>query len=115
MQRGLHDIDDALIFDNHDGYIFHDSRGFEAGGEDELKIVQEFVRRKSREKRLGDRLHAIWSVSFRVLHLQFRKIVFRFCVPMDNDRPSLDLRYFDDICPDKNGTSKCNYINSGWD
>jgi hypothetical protein len=60
LQRGLHDIDDELIFDNHDGYIFHDSRGFEAGGEDELKIVQEFVRRKSREKRLGDRLHAIW-------------------------------------------------------
>jgi hypothetical protein len=25
---------------------------------------------------------------------------------MDNARPSLDLKYFDDICPDKNGTSK---------
>jgi hypothetical protein len=24
---------------------------------------------------------------------------------MDNDRPSLDLKYFEDICPDKNGTS----------
>ena len=29
---------------------------------------------------------------------------------MDNNRPSLDLKYFDAICPDKNGMSisKCN-------
>ena len=26
---------------------------------------------------------------------------------MDNDRPSLDLKHFDDICPDKNGMSNC--------
>ena len=50
------------MFANHDGYVFHDSRGFEAGAEDELKIVQDFVRRKSQEKRLKDRLHAIWFV-----------------------------------------------------
>jgi hypothetical protein len=25
---------------------------------------------------------------------------------MDNDRPLLDLKHIDDICPDKNGTSK---------
>jgi hypothetical protein len=62
VQRGLHDITDELIFKNHTGYIFHDSRGFEAGGEDELKIVQEFVRRKSQEVELNDRLHAIWFV-----------------------------------------------------
>ena len=60
----MHSIEDELIFKNHTGYIFHDSRGFEAGGEDELKIVQEFVRRKSRERQLKDRLHAIWSVPF---------------------------------------------------
>ena len=24
---------------------------------------------------------------------------------MDNDRPSLDLKYFEAICPDKNGMS----------
>jgi len=50
------------MFKSHEGYVFHDSRGFEAGGEDELKIVQDFVRRKSREGRLKDRLHAIWFV-----------------------------------------------------
>jgi len=113
LQRGLHSIDDELIFESHDGYVFHDSRGFEAGSEDELKIVQEFVRRKSRETRLNDRLHAIWFVSFRYLRLQFHNIAFRFCIPMDNDRPSLDLKYFDDISPDKNGMSKCKYMK--WD
>ena len=51
MQRGQHDINDELIFTNHDGYIFHDSRGFEAGSKDELETIQEFVKRKSQEKR----------------------------------------------------------------
>jgi hypothetical protein len=36
---------------------------------------------------------------------------FRYCIPMDNNRPSLDLKYFDDICPDKNGMSKYDIIN----
>jgi hypothetical protein len=61
-QRGEHDIEQELIFSRHDGYVFHDSRGMEAGSEDELKIVQDFVYRKSRERRLKNRLHAIWFV-----------------------------------------------------
>jgi hypothetical protein len=32
---------------------------------------------------------------------------------MDNDRPLLDLKYFDEICPDTNGLSKHNFINWG--
>jgi hypothetical protein len=28
---------------------------------------------------------------------------------MDNDRPTLDLKYLADICPDKNGKSKLNW------
>jgi hypothetical protein len=62
VQRGEHDIEDELIFSSHRGYVFHDSRGFEAGDTKELKIVQEFVYRKTRETRLKDRLHAIWFV-----------------------------------------------------
>jgi len=58
----MHDVEDELVFTNHDGYIFHDSRGFEAGSKEELEIVQEFVRRKSGEKLLEDKLHAIWFV-----------------------------------------------------
>ena len=62
VQRGMHDIEDEIVFANHNGYIFHDSRGLESGSHDELRIVQEFVYRRSQERRLKDRLHAIWFV-----------------------------------------------------
>ncbi|KAH9027804.1 hypothetical protein EDB85DRAFT_91871 [Lactarius pseudohatsudake] len=85
MDRGEHTIDDELVFSNHRGYVFHDSRGIESGSTEELGILQEFIRRKCQERRLRDRLHAIW-----------------YCVPMDNQRPQLDLKYFKDICPVRN-------------
>jgi len=85
IERGEHDIEHEIMFSKHAGYVFHDSRGFEGGSADELKTVQDFVRHRSRETRLKDRLHSIW-----------------YCVPMDCARPSLELRYFEDICPDKN-------------
>ena len=31
--------------------------------------------------------------------------IVRFCVPMDNARPQLDLKHYKDICPDRNGAS----------
>lgn len=108
-QPGNHNIEDELIFTNHNGYVFHDSSGFEAGSEDELKIVHEFVHRKSRERLLKDRLHAIWFVlSFRS-SCEFATLLLRYCIPMDNVRPELDLKHFGDICPDKNGTSMSEY------
>ncbi|KAH9059237.1 GTP-binding protein [Lactarius vividus] len=85
VDRGEHTIDDELMFSNHEGYIFHDSRGIESGAIEELEILQEFIRRKCGEERLMDRLHAIW-----------------YCVPMDNQRPQLDVKFFKDICPDRN-------------
>ncbi|KAH9066180.1 hypothetical protein EDB87DRAFT_1553926 [Lactarius vividus] len=85
LQRGEHTIDDQLVFSNHTGYIFHDSRGIESGSTEELGILQNFIRRRCGERRLQDRLHAIW-----------------YCVPMDNQRPQLDLRFFQGICPDQN-------------
>ncbi|KAF8262504.1 hypothetical protein EI94DRAFT_1601852 [Lactarius quietus] len=60
MDRGEHNIEDEIVFSNHDAYIFHDSRGFEAGSKKELRIVQRFIRKTSRKRRLQDRLHAIW-------------------------------------------------------
>ncbi|KAJ6534528.1 hypothetical protein DFH09DRAFT_1180698 [Mycena vulgaris] len=84
-ERGQHDITDELVFSNHEGYVFHDTRGFESGSTNELQIIQEFVRDRSGRKRLQDRLHAIW-----------------YCIPMDNQRPSLDIEPFHNICPDKN-------------
>jgi hypothetical protein len=56
----MHTIDDELVFSNHTGCVFHDSRGIESGSTDELEKVREFIRRKCGEKKLGDKLHAIW-------------------------------------------------------
>jgi hypothetical protein len=66
VQRGEHDIELELSFSRHNGYVFHDSRGFEGGDDRELRIVQAFVRRRSQERSLNDRLHAIWFVLFRI-------------------------------------------------
>ncbi|KAJ7112335.1 hypothetical protein C8R44DRAFT_798354 [Mycena epipterygia] len=85
-ERGQHNITDELVFSNHEGYIFHDTRGFESGSTDELQTVQEFVRDRSGRERLRDRLHAIW-----------------YCISMDNQRPVLDVAPFHSICLDKNG------------
>ncbi|KAN0132940.1 hypothetical protein V8E53_009305 [Lactarius tabidus] len=85
MNRGEHCIDDALVFSNHKGYVFHDSQGIEAGDEEKLETLKEFIRRKCGEKRLQDRLHAIW-----------------YCVPMDDHRPGLNLKFFGNVCPDQN-------------
>jgi hypothetical protein len=71
MQRGEHNIEDEYTFTEHDGYVFHDSRGFEAGNEEELKIVQDFVRRRSQESKLNERLHAIWFAPFRIYNYEF--------------------------------------------
>ena len=49
-----------MVFKSNPGFIFHDSRGFEAGGDDELRIVKDFVVQRARQRKLGDQLHAIW-------------------------------------------------------
>ena len=107
-QRGEHRIDDELVFSNHTGYVFHDSRGIEAGSTEELRILQEFIRRKCGERRLRSKLHAIWFGLSNVSRVQDKTTngyTLRYCVPMDNQRPQLDLKFYKDICPDKNGTS----------
>ncbi|KAF8267303.1 hypothetical protein EI94DRAFT_1581739 [Lactarius quietus] len=85
LRRGEHRIDDEIVFSNHRGYIFHDSMGIESGGMEELETLKEFIQRKCGETRLRNKLHAIW-----------------YCVPMDNHRPELDLKFYDKICPDPN-------------
>jgi hypothetical protein len=76
VQRGEHSIELELTFSNHRGYVFHDSRGFEAGDKRELEIVQDFVRRKSRETKLNDRLHVIWFALFGIYSFKFARFAF---------------------------------------
>lgn len=49
-----------MVFRSNPTFIFHDSRGFEAGGVDELKKVKNFVSERSESKRLSDQVHVIW-------------------------------------------------------
>jgi hypothetical protein len=76
VQRGEHNIEDEHIFSRHDGYVFHDSRGFEGGSDDELKTAQDFVSRRSQERQLKNRLHAIWFVPFGISNCKFTKVCF---------------------------------------
>ncbi|KAG1885410.1 hypothetical protein F4604DRAFT_1726037 [Suillus subluteus] len=39
-ERGLHDIDNEMVFRSNPRYVFHDSRGFEAGGHSEFDQVR---------------------------------------------------------------------------
>ncbi len=66
-QRGEHNINDELAFSNHTGYIFHDSRGIECGGTEELEILWRFMQHRASGNRLQSRLHAIWFGLFCVL------------------------------------------------
>ncbi|KAF8962884.1 hypothetical protein BDZ97DRAFT_1662326 [Flammula alnicola] len=60
-QRGLHNIDDEICFPSLPRFVFHDSRGFEAGSSEELSTVRQFVEdRSSAAKSLWTQLHAIW-------------------------------------------------------
>jgi len=52
-----------MIFEGNPGFIFHDSRGFEAGGVQEFQLVQEFIKERSKAKNVKEQLHAIWCVS----------------------------------------------------
>ena len=59
-QRGMHKIENELVFQSNPGFIFHDSRGFEAGGIEELNTVKEFIAQRSKLDKLKSQLHVIW-------------------------------------------------------
>jgi hypothetical protein len=59
-QRGEHDIENEMIFKSNTAFVFHDSRGFEAGRTSELDKVKDFLQECSTKKNLGDHLHVIW-------------------------------------------------------
>ncbi|KAJ6533506.1 hypothetical protein B0H19DRAFT_964886 [Mycena capillaripes] len=85
-KRGLHDIENQLIFKSNPQFIFHDSRGFESGSIDEAKKVKDFIARRAGSNRLSEHLHAIW-----------------YCFPTDTNRPLLkaDEDFFDTNVPGK--------------
>jgi hypothetical protein len=52
-----------MIFEGNPGFIFHDSRGFEAGAEEEFELVREFIDKRSKAGNVKKQLHAIWCAS----------------------------------------------------
>jgi hypothetical protein len=59
-QRGEHDIENEMIFKSNEGFVFHDSRGFEAGRASELEKVKDFLKKCSTSKNHRKQLHVIW-------------------------------------------------------
>ncbi|KAG6913486.1 hypothetical protein DXG01_006493, partial [Tephrocybe rancida] len=58
--RGIHDINRPFSFASNPKFIFHDSPGFEAGDEAQLKTVQEFIKKCAKATEVHNQLHAIW-------------------------------------------------------
>ncbi|KAG1780243.1 GTP-binding protein [Suillus placidus] len=65
--HGVHDIEHQMMFRHNPGFVFHVSCGFEAGGYTEFDKVKAFIARRSKNKHLNNRIHAIW-----------------YCIPMDD-------------------------------
>ncbi|KAF8812106.1 hypothetical protein BYT27DRAFT_7088037 [Phlegmacium glaucopus] len=80
-ERGCHDIHRPFAFSTNPQFIFHDSPGFEAGDENQLKEVQSFIEKRAKSTNVEDQLHAIW-----------------FCFKPDKSRPLLELeqRFFNE-------------------
>ncbi|KAJ7874570.1 hypothetical protein B0H14DRAFT_2502086 [Mycena olivaceomarginata] len=60
-KRGLHNINDEICFRSRLGFVFHDSRGVEAGSATEFYTIQRFMHKRSLAATdLRIQLHAIW-------------------------------------------------------
>ncbi|KAI9462109.1 hypothetical protein HD554DRAFT_2128481 [Boletus coccyginus] len=59
-KRGIHNVENELIFRSNDKLVFHDSQGFEAGREDEFLEMKKFIADRAKTTLLKKRIHAIW-------------------------------------------------------
>ncbi|KAJ7466513.1 hypothetical protein FB451DRAFT_413784 [Mycena latifolia] len=89
-QRGMSDIENEITFKSNPHFVFHDSRGIEAGAEHEqnsplrTEYLWSFLEKRSGTTKIREQVHAIW-----------------FCIPMDNPRaPSaeFELAFFNSKC-----------------
>lgn len=58
--RGIHDVREEITWDGRPDLIVHDSGGFEAGTEDELRTIEQFLKDRSETDQILDRVHIIW-------------------------------------------------------
>ncbi|KAG6914959.1 hypothetical protein DXG01_014242 [Tephrocybe rancida] len=88
--RGVHNIDRPFSFASNPEFIFHDSPGFEAGDKAQLRIVQEFIKKRANATEVNEQLHAIWFLIYPLssAHSDYRH---RFCFTPDISRFLFDL------------------------
>ena len=67
VQRGIHNIEEEIEFEGNGKIVAHDSEGFEAGKQNEVDVVRNFIDRRSKEKDINQRLHLVWFVAFPLL------------------------------------------------
>ncbi|KAL0068292.1 hypothetical protein AAF712_004679 [Marasmius tenuissimus] len=60
VERGQSRIDWEITFPSNPGYVFHDSRGMEAGSTEEIDKLNDFMERRSKRRSLEEQLHVIW-------------------------------------------------------
>ncbi|KAF8495671.1 hypothetical protein F5888DRAFT_1946930, partial [Russula emetica] len=74
LERGMSMIDYEITYPSSPRFVFHDSRGIEAGAESDChEYIQKFIDDRAQRPRTRDQLHAIW-----------------FCMPMDTPRVPSD-------------------------
>ncbi|KDQ12587.1 hypothetical protein BOTBODRAFT_412650 [Botryobasidium botryosum FD-172 SS1] len=80
--RGLHNVEYSLVFSSNPAFIFHDSRGFESGVDDELELVRKFIQSRASLGSMKNQLHAIW-----------------YCFPTDGNRfmTAAETKFFAEI------------------
>ncbi|KAK7415549.1 hypothetical protein QQX98_005795 [Neonectria punicea] len=58
--QGVHDINEAFESPRHPGLLVHDSRGWQAGSDDELDLIAKFLRNRAFQQDPAKALHVIW-------------------------------------------------------
>ncbi|KAF4450458.1 hypothetical protein F53441_6457 [Fusarium austroafricanum] len=58
--QGVHDINVAFESPKHPGLLIHDSRGWQAGSDDELDLIAKFLRHRAFQEDPAEALHVIW-------------------------------------------------------
>ncbi|KIK14515.1 hypothetical protein PISMIDRAFT_687869 [Pisolithus microcarpus 441] len=82
LTRGEHNIEDELVFQSNPRFVFHDSRGFEAGSEQQFNMMKKFVMDRAKTSKLDERIHAIW-----------------FCIPLNESHRlvmAAERKFFDE-------------------
>jgi hypothetical protein len=81
----VHDIEHQIIYPGSN-FIFHDSPGFESGGNKEIEGVWKFIEKWSNTADPSEQLHAIWYLSLVSVNMladhSFAGIVYPWTAPV---------------------------------